>query len=233
MVSCCNCNKAAWLQKAGLSYCSSCYNAVYGSPAPNGYHKCVFCGVLISDTRTWDECTGCALKGRGSPSSFVNRKRGANVIKCRIFYDTTLGGYTVSSSYNEKFISGMKQVMPSGSYHYDKQTKLWHISEAYGPVIHNVAKLMFGDSAVSFTSKEVAEQARKSQQQAPPPVVGVMLNPQDTLLLTFMRLLPYEAAKTAFRTAAIAMHPDKGGAADKMAELNATWNQISREVYGK
>jgi len=156
-------------------------------------------------------------------------------IKCRIFWDCTLGGYVVSSSYNDKFINGLKYVIPASERHFDSATKLWHLTENYGQVVKNIAETMFSAAEVSFVSKQVAEQARASQRSAPPPpVVGVMLAPLDKLLLEFMRLLPYEAARAAFRTAATSMHPDKqSGDATKMADLNAFWNQISREVYGK
>jgi len=58
--------------------------------------------------------------------------------------------------------------------------------------------------------------------------------PLDSVLLTFVKLLPYTAAQAAFRKAAMELHPDKnGGNGDRMSALNASWTRIETEFYRK
>lgn len=47
-------------------------------------------------------------------------------------------------------------------------------------------------------------------------------------LVAFARLLPYEAALAAFRTAAKMLHPDLGGGHEQMQELNNAWREAER-----
>jgi hypothetical protein len=195
-------------------YCYSCGRNTGGGPYLHQHGKYY--------------CQLCWLLGIGS-------KKGAQSmpIKCRIYWDIATGSYVVSSPYSEKFVNGMKYVIPSGDREYDGQTKLWYVKEAYGEALKNVAETMFGVGTVSFTSKTVAEQARTQQSYVPPPVTGVILNNTDRNIIAFFKLLPYEGAKTAYLKAAQALHPDKNGgvASEKMVELNQLWSQIEREVY--
>jgi hypothetical protein len=46
----------------------------------------------------------------------------------------------------------------------------------------------------------------------------------------FARLLPYRAAKAAYREAARLFHPDLGGSNRKMQELNVAWERV-RNYY--
>lgn len=48
----------------------------------------------------------------------------------------------------------------------------------------------------------------------------------DFVFLSFARLLPYRAAKMAFRYAAKELHPDLGGNAESMARLNQLWERL-------
>jgi hypothetical protein len=49
-------------------------------------------------------------------------------------------------------------------------------------------------------------------------------------LADFARLLPYRAARAAYREAARMLHPDHGGSNLKMQELNAAWERL-RDYY--
>ena len=53
------------------------------------------------------------------------------------------------------------------------------------------------------------------------------LEPIDQTLADFMKLLPFDAAQSAYRKAAIALHPDKGGSMDSMSKLNVLWTKAS------
>lgn len=54
------------------------------------------------------------------------------------------------------------------------------------------------------------------------------IGPSDPLA-EFVKLLPFKAAQAAYREAAKALHPDHGGSAVKMQQLNAAWQRV--KVY--
>jgi curved DNA-binding protein CbpA len=49
--------------------------------------------------------------------------------------------------------------------------------------------------------------------------------------MEFFRLLPFEAAKAAYRLAIQELHPDRGGDPIKAARLNAAWQWIESEIF--
>ena len=48
-----------------------------------------------------------------------------------------------------------------------------------------------------------------------------------------MKLLPFDAAQSAYRKAALLLHPNKGGDKEKMTRVNALWSRIENELYRK
>lgn len=154
-------------------------------------------------------------------------------IKCRIWWDVNTQSYVVSSTYSDKLVEGLKHVIPSNDRLFDKTTKFWYLKEQYGEAVKLVAEQVFGVGTVSFISKTVAEQTAQQQRNIPPPVIGGgMLSETDRALITFMRLLPYESARDAYRRAAGSFHPDRqNGDSEKMVQLNQSWSIIERELY--
>ena len=53
----------------------------------------------------------------------------------------------------------------------------------------------------------------------------------EDAIIEFFRLLPFEAAKGAYRLAIKELHPDKGGDPVKAARLNAAWQRIESEIF--
>jgi hypothetical protein len=159
-------------------------------------------------------------------------------IKCRIWWDLNSKSYVVSSSFNEKLVEGLKHVIPSTDRWFDNSTKFWYLKEPYGDAVRLVAEKVFGVGQISFQSKTVAEQAQaQPQQQAygyvPPATVVSSLNELDRAILSFVRMIPYEACKKAFQVSALTLHPDRGGDPVRMSELNQMWSLIERELYHK
>lgn len=157
-------------------------------------------------------------------------------IKCRIWYDVGAQAYVVSSSFNEKLVDALKTIIPSGDRNWDPSTKFWYVKEQYGEAIRSIATSAFGIHAVSFTSKQVAEQAASQTYQRPgTSSAGTSLNPSagttEDALVAFFALLSYDAAKQAYRRAATDLHPDKGGDATKMSKLNDLWARIEKEYF--
>jgi len=156
-------------------------------------------------------------------------------IKCRIWYDVQAQAYVVSSSYSEKLVDALKTLIPSGDRNFDPQTKFWYLKEAYGEAIRSIATSAFGIHAVSFTSKQVAEQASQQSYQRTTSA-GASLNPSsgttEDAICAFFALLSYDAAKSAYRRAALDTHPDKqNGDATKMSRLNDLWSRIEKEYF--
>jgi hypothetical protein len=154
-------------------------------------------------------------------------------IKCRIWWDGNLDAYTVSSSYSEKLVNSLKQFIPAGSRDFDPQTKFWHIKEQYGVFVQQIAEAAFGVGSVSFTSKNVTQQAGSQQAWSGQRNVSTT-NPQTTedALLAFMNLVPYEAAKKCYLVASQTLHPDRPtGDAQKMSRLNELWDRVEKEFY--
>lgn len=45
-------------------------------------------------------------------------------------------------------------------------------------------------------------------------------------LTEFARLLPFKAVRSAYRVAALLLHPDHGGSTERMQELNHAWKRV-------
>jgi hypothetical protein len=153
-------------------------------------------------------------------------------IKARIWWDSNLNCYTVSSSFSAKLVDSLKQFIPSGARDFDPQTKFWHVGEQYGEFVKQVAESAFGVGSVSFTSKNVTQQAGSHQAYTGRPVVASNDTTTEGALLAFMNLLPYDAAKKAYIVASATLHPDKpGGDGQKMSRLNELWQRLEKEFF--
>lgn len=139
----------------------------------------------------------------------------------RIWWDSQISAYRMTSPFNPQFNELFKNLIPFSDRNWDKETKIWTITERYFAPTKTLLDKMFGN--VQAITKEMAEKAA-----APPPVKTL---PIDGVLMSFMKLLPYEAAQKAYRAAAIVLHPDRGGDMEKMANLNACWQRLEIEFY--
>src|SRR5207245_10084063 len=150
-------------------------------------------------------------------------------IKCKIWWDLATQSYVVSSSYNEKLVEALKNVIPSSDRSFDSKTKFWFLTEPYGEALRKIAEACFGIGSVSFTSKLVAEQTRQRQAL---PASQQSLHDINSAIVQFFALLSYDASKAAYRKASLDLHPDRpNGDPSKMASLNDLWSRIEKEVY--
>ena len=156
-------------------------------------------------------------------------------IKCRIWWNDQASAYAIVSSFNKDIVNALKVLIPSGDRDYDPNTKTWYVKEMYGEMIRKVAESAFGIGSVSFTSKNVAQQAQQSAFGSSSSARGAYLSPTngttEDALIAFMNLVPYDAAKRAFLLTAQQLHPDKGGDPVKMAKLNELWTRVEKEFY--
>lgn len=157
-------------------------------------------------------------------------------IKARIWWNEQTSSYALNGAYNEAFINALKQFIPSGDRDFDPQTKTWFMKEQYGEFVRTMAQNAFGVSAVSFTSKDVAQQSR-TYSRAGSSSHAASLNPTsggttEDAVVAMMNLMPYEAMKKAYLIALQTLHPDKpNGDAEKTTKLNDLWSRIEKEFY--
>jgi hypothetical protein len=176
-------------------------------------------------------CPNC-----GSSPHFKKGGTRSVSIKCRIWWEESSQSYVVSCSYKPGFVDSVKQLIPSGSRTYDPNTKFWNVTEQYGEFLRKLAETAFGVGCVSFTSRNVTQQAGASSQQraysgSTNPLTSNGNATTEDCVVAFMNLVPYDAAKRAYLLAAQSHHPDKGGDAQKMSRLNELWTRIEKEFY--
>ena len=158
-------------------------------------------------------------------------------IKCRIWWVAQADAYAVVSGYNKDVVAALKTIIPSGDRDFDPNSKTWYVKEAYGEAIRKIAESAFGIGSVSFTSRQVAEQAAKSTASyGRTNASNFYLTPSagttEDALVAFMGLVPFDAARQCYRLAAQSLHPDKpNGDPQKMAKLNELWTRIEKEFY--
>jgi hypothetical protein len=152
----------------------------------------------------------------------------------RIWWDTSVSAYRVTSPYNKQLDDALKSQIPASDRHFDEVTKTWTIVERQFAPLQTLLK-MIGLQAVVIT-RQRAEQAAAAQSAGTSGNAQATQRgrPLDAVIIEFVRLLPYDAAKAAYRRAALDLHPDRNnGDSSKMASLNADWDRIAKEVYGQ
>jgi hypothetical protein len=201
--------------------------------------------AVFTVNNTFDCCLDCYTMGSQYRKPGTQTQGGTNVaVKVQIWWDTNTGSYVMSSPYAEKLITGLKHVIPENLRHYDKTTRFWYIPENYGDSLKLIAEGVFGVGTVSFVSRKATEQAEAAKTGTSgnyiPPAQSASgyMTPLDKSILNFFRLLPYEAAVSAFKLAARALHPDRNlndpqGAHSRMASLTEAWSVIEREAFRK
>lgn len=148
--------------------------------------------------------------------------------KARVWWDKDISAYRATFPYKPQLVDFLKQNVPASDRSYDDVNKIWTFTEQYLDGTVKFLHICFGTSEVAVVTKAQFEASSK------PPTGSVRTsNTIDGALADFMRLIPYESARQAFRHAAIQLHPDKGGDMEKMSKVNALWTRISKEVYGQ
>lgn len=146
----------------------------------------------------------------------------------KIWWDTTVDAYRVVTPYRPQFVDLLKQLIPSSDRGWDGTSKTWTITEKFLPAVKDLAERIFGGVAV-IISKAQAQAA----QQPPPPPRGGAATPVGRLIEEWFQLLPYEAARRAYRDGAMALHPDRGGSMETMSKFNSLWQQIEKLHFQK
>lgn len=145
-------------------------------------------------------------------------------IKCRLWYDCDLGGYYMSvTEKNQRFIDSLERFIPQGDREFDRTKNFYVITERFFDPVKNLAELVWNKPGeVHVITKAEAEKQQLS-------AIGSDL---DIACVQFCRLLPFDAASSAYKRAAAALHPDKNeGNSDQMTRLNVVWTKLKKELY--
>jgi hypothetical protein len=147
----------------------------------------------------------------------------SNSQNVRIWWDQAVNAYRMTVPYNPSFNETFKTLIPHSDRAWSPDSKTWTITENYFNATKSLVEKIFGNATV------ITRSAQEKASQPPP----VKTAPIDQVLLQFVRLLPYDAARRAYLLAANALHPDKGGDMTKMADLNACWQRLEKEWFNK
>jgi hypothetical protein len=155
----------------------------------------------------------------------------------RLWWDVSAGFYRLITPYKQGFPELIKSNIPDADRKWLADEKQWIFGEHYGTPMCAVCEMLW-PGEVYFIPKDIAEQqaAAKAKADAAKGNVSVAHGTAklEAVVAQFFALLPYDAARKAYLTAANALHPDRnGGDASKMTLLNTAWKRIEEEVYHK
>jgi hypothetical protein len=146
---------------------------------------------------------------------------------CRIWWDASIQAYRLTSPFNKDLVEAFKTLVPASDRAFDPQTKIWTFTERWlSPTSTLIETLMRAKPQV--VTRAQAEQASQGSPAGPQRQL-----PLDTVIVQFVKLMPFEACQKAYRQAALLMHPDRGGDMAKMQSLNTAWDRIQKELYGQ
>lgn len=144
-----------------------------------------------------------------------------------IFWDTKVQAYQLQMKGDfgkiEKTVQFLKQAIPHSDRNWEPTTRTWTFTEKYLDGVQKFCILIFGQQEVACLTKDKVEGQSKISVQS--------VNSIDAAMLTFMKLLPFDAAQSAYRKASMTLHPDRGGDMESMTKLNQAWSKIEKEVY--
>jgi len=144
--------------------------------------------------------------------------------KCRIWWNTDIDSYQITVAYSPQFLTILKQLIPVSDRGYDEETKIWVFSERFFTAVKKLAEATWPNAG----EVHIIDRATSERSKATP---SVQKAPIGDICQEFMKLLPYDAALTAYRKGAAILHPDRGGSMESMSRLNVLWTRLSKEVY--
>ena len=171
-------------------------------------------------------------QARGGIPANPNRPKNMTPnLQIRIWWDTSVQAYRMASPYNSELVEVLHTVIPYSDRVFDKQTKMWTFVEKYLIPLEKMLVGTMGFQPQIVTRVQVeTQQSQQSQTSSAPATRGKAI---DVVLVEFMKLLPFDAAKAAYRRAVMELHPDKGGDPRKASSLNEAWSRIEKELYGQ
>jgi len=174
--------------------------------------------------------------GMGTHTPGYSTPQSQRTTQCTFTWDMPRSAYGVKCEYQPNFIEFIKAKIPASDRVWDPNVKTWFIKEAWFDVMHELA-LQLWPGAVTVLTRAASEAAWQAQENARKAALAAqrqaVLGPLESALLEFTLLCDEDALRAAYRKMSLALHPDRGGDADKMARLNALWFVVEQELRKK
>jgi hypothetical protein len=160
--------------------------------------------------------------------------------KAQLFWDSSVQAYRLKMqgewSKTEKIVEFLKKQIPHSDRNLDvkedpsthKKDYTWTFTEKYFDGTVKFLELVFGKTEIAIITRQQVEAAQQPRQ-------GIVSSssPLHSAAYSFLKAIPFESAQKAYRDAAMRLHPDRGGSMEKMAEVNALWTKLEKELYGQ
>jgi hypothetical protein len=176
--------------------------------------------------------------GQSIPTPGYSAQPSAQSAQCSFTWDVPRQAYAIATGFNQNFIEFIKAKVPVSDRvpDYDPTTRkfrCWYVKEAWFDILNELASQLWPNQIYVLT-REAAEAAWLAQEKARLDALAAqraaVLGPFESALLDFASLCDVDSLRAARNKMAIALHPDKGGDADKMAKLNASWFIVETEL---
>lgn len=240
-VMCAPCSRRTTKPPPPIRSCPNCLAKI----RPSGSCACVASGAsrcmsCFMPTPLGRVCTNCATPSYHAPSPWTGTYGPATGSQpnmrsqsVRIWWDPQVSAYKMVTPFNVNFVETLKSLIPVSDRVWDPGAKQWTFHEAYLEPIKTLCDKVYGMPNV-LTKQQVEASASASGSTGGHSMSSTKGSPLDVTICSFFRLLPYDAAKTAFRKAAMELHPDKqNGDSSKMSDLNMAWSRIEKDLYGR
>jgi hypothetical protein len=147
-------------------------------------------------------------------------------VKARIWWDSSIQAYKLQTTFKPELVEFLKKQIPVSDRSWDNNTKIWTFTEGYLDGVRKLCILLYGNNDVAVLDRKTVEG------QSTRTVSVSNLNTLDTLCVQFVKLLPFDAAQSAYRKASLVLHPDRpGGNMEKMSQLNTIWTRLEKELW--
>lgn len=170
--------------------------------------------------------------------------RTAKQKEARLIYEPSIQAYSLKFSYDQSIIDFVKKIIPA-----HKRTTsgppdwIWYFGEEYFDVIKTLFEGHCDYKLTIVTKDEVEDMLRKQEEcrntwRPAEHSIDEELKKFANLTgythqLTEVKNFTRDQALKVYRKACLYLHPDRGGDAVKMAELNNTWALLKEGYYIK
>ncbi len=113
--------------------------------------------------------------------------------------------------YHEDFIMDLKNDIPHSARKYNRDEKIWLVEASYAEDLEKIVRKYFGEPTVVMNE------------------VHVQAGATEDVYSAFLRVLPNAVLIRLYKTAALELHPDRGGDPQVMSQMNAAWAEIKKE----
>jgi hypothetical protein len=122
----------------------------------------------------------------------------------------------VRTPYDKEWIAELKIDIPYAGRKWDADQKLWKVDPAYLDDLIDVTEKYFDVSVINPNPE--------------PEVVMISAGAETDAYSRMLKLASPGLLKKVYRLIASEIHPDKGGPAHGMVELNAAWDEIKKTL---